>query len=123
MSQVAVTICGVDGVDGVDGGCITAPEQWLSPGISMEQWLREFAEGQHRTQYISRRSRQPASSRDFVIDPFMDSSESEEEEGDEMMSAFDLIQISNEFKAIREENAKLKSDNAKLNKIMKKMKK
>ena len=115
----------VDGtqVDGtqVDGTQVSdctnvALEQPLKAGI-MEQWLREFAEGQHRTPYIARRSLPDPSSRcptDFAREPFLYSSEIEEEEGDEMMSAFDLIKISNEFKAIREENAKLKSDNAKL---------
>ena len=86
---------------------------------TMEQWLIEFSERQHRTPYISKRTRPHPSSRcptDFAREPFLYSSESEEEEGDEMMSAFDLIKISNEFKAIREEIAKLKSDNEKIKK-------
>ena len=93
-----------------------ALEQPLKVG-AMEKWLREFSEGQHRTPYISRRSRPHPSSRsptDFVREPFLYSSESEEEEGDEIIFASELIKISNEFKAIREENANLKSDNDKL---------
>ena len=86
---------------------------------TMEKWLREFSEGQHRTPYISRRSRPHPSTRsptDFVREPFLYSSESEEEEGDEIIFASDLIKISNEFNAIREENTNLKSDNEKMKK-------
>ena len=93
---------------------------------TMEKWLREFSEGQHRTPYISRRSRPHPSTRsptDFVREPFLYSSESEEEEGDEIIFASELIKISNEFKAIREENTNLKSDNAKLKSDNEKMKK
>jgi post-segregation antitoxin (ccd killing protein) len=115
----------VDGaqVDGaqVDGAQVSdctnvALEQPLKVG-TMEKWLREFSEGQHRTPYISRSSRPHPSSRcptDFAREPFLYSSESEEEDGDEMIFASELIKISNEFKAIREENANLISDNAKL---------
>ena len=110
----------VDGaqVDGTQVSDCTnvALEQPLKVG-TMEKWLREFSEGQHRAPYISRRSRPDPSSRcptDFAREPFLYSSESEEEEGDEIIFASECIKISNEFKAIREENANLISDNDKL---------